>query len=65
MYGIPFTTVIITTKKLRVTSFKSPSMTFTPKIINLKERDADKVLAEIERKLDAGEHAEINELQLI
>ena len=62
-HKIPFTTVIITTKPPRVTGLEGPSLSFKPKIINLKERDADKVIAEIERKLKAGEH--INELQLI
>jgi hypothetical protein len=65
MHGIPFTTVIITTKKPSVTSYISPSMTFTPKIINLKERDADKVLSEIDGKLKSGSHADINELEVI
>jgi len=40
-------------------------MTFMPKIINLRERDADKVLAEIEQKLKAGEYSRINELEII
>ena len=63
MHKIPFTTVIITIKKPSVTSYTSPSMTFTPKIINLKERDADMELSGIKKKLKAGEH--INELLLI
>jgi len=46
MHSIAFTTVIITTRMPGVTSYTSPSMTFTPKIVNLKERDADKILAE-------------------
>jgi hypothetical protein len=62
-HKIPFTTVIITTKPPRVTGYESPSMSFKPKIINLKERDADKTLVEIEHKLKTGEN--INELQLI
>ena len=65
IHKIPFTTVIITTKKPRCTGFKSPSMEFKPKIINLKDRDADKVLAEIERKIDAGKHDSINALEVI
>jgi uncharacterized protein YerC len=40
-------------------------MTFKPKIINLKDRDADKALAEIDKKLKAGKHDEINELEII
>ena len=63
MHKIPFTTIIITAKKPRVTAYKSPSMHFTPTIINLKDRDADNTLAEIERKLQAGEP--INELEII
>ena len=63
MHDIDFTTVIITTQKPSVTCYKSPSMAFTPKIINLKERDADKELLEIDRKLKANEN--INELLLI
>ena len=65
MHKIPFTTVIITAKKPSVPNYISPSMNFTPKIINLKDRDADKVLAEIDRKLNAGEHDSINELEVI
>ncbi|MCL2386213.1 MAG: hypothetical protein FWC89_01570, partial [Defluviitaleaceae bacterium] len=65
MHKIPFTTVIITTKKPAITSYKNPSILFTPKIINLKERDADKLLTEIEQKLSEGEHDSINELALI
>ena len=65
MHKIPFTTIIITTKNPSVTSYASPCLTFTPKIINLKERDADKVLVEIDRKLNAGEHGSINILEII
>jgi hypothetical protein len=64
-HGIPFITIVITTKKPRFTNYTSPSMVFTPQIINLKDRDADKVLAEIDRKLNAGEHDTINELELV
>ena len=74
IHNMDFTTVIITTKNPSITTYKSPSMTFTPKIINLKERDADKVLEEIEAKLkreesgesgESGEDESINELLLI
>jgi len=65
MHGISFTTVIITTKKSTVTGYTSPSMTFTPKIINLKERNADETLKTINGKLEAGEHDSINILELI
>ena len=64
-HGIPFTTVIITTKKPTITSYKNPSLTFTPKIINLKDRDADKVLAKIDKKLKAGVQKSINELEIV
>ena len=65
MHKISFTTVIITAKAPRTTEYVSPSMTFKPKIINLKDRDADKALAEIDRRLKAGKHDEINELEII
>jgi hypothetical protein len=65
MHKISFTTVIITAKAPRTTEYVSPSMAFKPKIINLKDRDADKTLAEIDRKLKAGKHREINELEII
>ena len=65
MHKIQFTTVIITAKKPSVTTYVSPSMNFTPKIINLNDRDADKTLAEIDRKIKAGEHSSINELEII
>jgi hypothetical protein len=65
MHKIPFTTVVITTKKPGATQYENPSISFKPKIINLKDRDADKVLAEIERKINAGEHDSINALEVI
>ena len=64
-HGIPFTTVIVTTQKPSVTSYVNPSITFRPKIINLKERDADSVLAKIDRKLKAGDFSSINLLEII
>jgi len=64
-HGIPFTTVIVTTQKPSVASYVNPSITFKPKIINLKERDADSVLAEIDRKLKAGDYSSINLLEII
>ena len=65
MHNLLFTTVIVTTQKPSITNFINPSMTFTPKIINLKKRDADKLLSEIEKKIQAGEHSNINELEII
>jgi hypothetical protein len=65
LHKMPFTTVIITTKRPSATNYTNPSVTFTPKIINLKERDADSVLAEIERKLNAREQDNINLLEII
>lgn len=38
---------------------------FTPKIINLKDRDADTVLAEIKQKLNAGDNDGINPLEVV
>jgi len=64
-HKMPFTTVIITTQKPGTTSYTNPSTTFAPKMINLKERDADKILFEIDKKIKAGERLNINELQLI
>jgi hypothetical protein len=64
-HKIPFTTIVLTTKKPSITSYANPSLTFTPKIINLKERDADKILAEIDRKLQAKEQGDINPLEVI
>ena len=63
IHGIDFTTIVITTTKPGAKSYKSPSMCFTPKIINLRERDADEALAGIDEKLKAG--GQINELLLI
>ena len=65
MHNIHFTSVIITTKEPSIAEYESPSMTFTPKIINLKNQDADRVLEEINRKVTAGEHSSINELEII
>jgi hypothetical protein len=65
MHNIPFTTIIITTKTPATPSYKNPSISFEPKIINLKERDADEALAEIDRRIKAGEQSSINELLLI
>jgi len=64
-HNITFTTVIITTKKPSATKFISPSMNFVPKIINLKERDADETLKAINAKLDAGEYDSINLLEIL
>ncbi|MCL1877531.1 MAG: hypothetical protein FWF80_01600, partial [Defluviitaleaceae bacterium] len=47
------------------TSYKNKSINFTPKIIDLSARDADAVLAEIDRKLKAGKKNEINLLEII
>jgi hypothetical protein len=65
LHKIDFTTVIITAKKPSVTSYKNKSIHFTPKIIDLSARDADAVLAEIDRKLKAGKKQEINLLEII
>ena len=64
-HNMDFTTVIITAKKPRVTSYKNKSLTFTPKIIDLSERDADAILVAINRKIQAGEQDKINPLELI
>ena len=62
-HKIPFVTVIVTAKEHRLDGYRNPSLTFTPRIINLKERDADAALERIEEKLAKGEP--INELLLI
>ena len=62
-HKIPFETVIITAKPHRIKRYSNPSLTFTPRIINLKGRDADLALVQIEEKLQKGES--VNELQLI
>ena len=62
-HKIPFETVIITAKAHKINSYCNPSLTFKPRIINLKGRDADVALQQIEEKLSKGEP--INELQLI
>jgi len=65
LHKMDFTTVIITAKKPRFTSYKNKSINFTPKIIDLSARDADAVLAEIDKKLLAGKQNEINLLEII
>ena len=62
-HKIPFETVILTAKKHKVTGYRNPSLTFKPRIINLKDRDADTALEQMEERLSKGEP--INELQLI
>ena len=62
-YKMPFTTVIFTNKKPGVTYIKDETLSFTPTVINLGERDGDKLLEEIEEKISKGES--INELELI
>ena len=64
-HKMDFTTVVITAKKPTVAGYKNNSINFTPKIVVLCERDADKVLAEIDRKLNAGEQTLINPLEII
>ena len=65
MHKIPFTTVILTAKKPGVTQYENPSISFKPKVIYLKDRDADSVLSEIEDKIKTGKELEVNELELI
>jgi len=64
-HGIPFTTIVITAKTPSITSYKNKSIVFMPKIIDLSSRDADKVLKEIDRKLQEGEQDKINPLEII
>ena len=62
-YKMPFITVIFTNKAPSVTSYVNQSVKYTPTIINLGERDGDALLAEIKRKLEAGEP--VNELEVV
>ena len=62
-HKIPFVTVIVTAKTHKIKGYQNPSLTFAPRIINLKGRDADLAIRQIEEKLSKGES--INELQLI
>ena len=57
--------MIITTREPSVKKYTNPSITFKPKVINLKKRNADKVLAEIDIKLKAGDYSGINPLEVI
>ena len=63
MHDIPFTTVIVTNKKPSVTEYINASLSFKPKVINLRERDADSTLAKIKESLIKNEP--VNELELI
>ena len=65
MHKIPFKTVILTTKMPKDTAYKNLSVSFTPKVINLRERIAEDKLAEIEQKISAGQQSQINMLELI
>ncbi|MCL1997967.1 MAG: hypothetical protein FWG65_04285 [Turicibacter sp.] len=62
-HGVPFLTVVLTTNPPKATEYVNPSMTFTPKIIYLHDKDGDKVLARIREQLANGEP--INELEVI
>lgn len=61
--GLNFETVIITNKPSTAQPVKTFSGSFSPKIISLKERDAEATIAEIEGKLSRGE--KINLLELL
>jgi len=58
-----FETVIITSKPSTAQPIKTFSGSFSPKIISLKERDAEATIADIEGKLSRGE--KINLLELL
>lgn len=62
-HGIPFKTVIVTNHPPKVTSYRNPSIHFTPKIIVLSDRDADATIEQLTQKLATGEP--INELELV
>jgi len=62
-HDLNFETVIITSKPSSVQPIKTFSGSFNPKIISLKERDAEATIADIEGKLLRGE--KINLLELL
>jgi len=62
-FKMPFVTVIVTRKKVRHSSYIGGSISFTPKILNLKERDGRATLKAIREKLDRGES--INPLEAV
>ena len=53
-YKMPFTTIIVTRKKVKKKSYIGGSIKFTPRIINLNERDGVAALNDIRKKLDMG-----------
>ena len=61
-HGIQFETVIITNNKPSAISYKNPSITFTPKVVNLKDRDADETIKQIEDKIDKGQNVNLLEV---
>jgi len=65
MHRLDFTTVIITAKTPTITSYKNKSISFTPIIIDLSQREADTALAEIETKINEFIQNEINPLILV
>ena len=62
-HGIDFVTVVLTFSAPAQTEIDTPTLAFRPWIVNLKERDADRLLEELSGKLARGE--EISELDLV
>ncbi|MHC6203409.1 hypothetical protein ACYULU_09475 [Breznakiellaceae bacterium SP9] len=63
IHKIDLITIILTFNKPKTTEIKTKTLHFMPIIINLKERDADKILEELSGKINRNE--EINELELV
>ena len=62
-HNIPFTTIIVTIKKPSVSVYESPSLRFSPIVVNLRERGAEEAIKRINDKLKKGQT--INELELV
>jgi len=63
LHKMPFVTVVLTNKKPAVSYIKDETLAFTPMVINLGERDGDKLIADIKEKIAKGES--VNPLEII
>ena len=64
-HDILFETIIVTNTRPKHTSYKNPSLFFEPKVLYLKDRNADETIKEIEGKLSKGELNDINLLEVV
>jgi len=55
VHKIPFKTIVLTRKVVGKPYYEGESLKFTPKIINLAERDGKKLINKVLRQLDKGE----------